>query len=213
MVGTRRDDRHERDKRRCRGDGGGGDRRMRGALVVVGFLVAAAAVTGIGFAFGNGGPAGEAVESAPTTTTATDGGGTNDGGADAGATGDGGASDGGATTPAEPSFAFVVDDVEACGETCRDVTSTLTNDGTAASDVTVDTRIYAGNGTDGDAVWQGSEPVGSLGAGESYTTTKRVELSFGDALAVQGADGWITVETTVESDERTVTFTERRNVL
>jgi Rieske Fe-S protein len=53
--------------------------------------------------------------------------------------------------------------------------------GAAATDVAVDTRIYAGNGTDGDVVWE-------------------------------GAGGWITVRTTIQSAEETVTVTQRRQV-
>jgi hypothetical protein len=110
-------------------------------------------------------------------------------------------------------FAFTTDSIEECGQTCRDVTSTLTNQqSTTADNVTVYTRLYAGNGTDGDVVWDGSESVGTLGAGESYTTTTRVELSYGDAYAIDQEDGWITIQTTVQTADRTVTFTEQRKV-
>jgi len=113
------------------------------------------------------------------------------------------------TTP----FAFSVDRVESCGTTCRDVTSTLTNQqSTAATDVTVETDIYAGNSTEGDPVWTGTESVGALGVDESSTTTKRVDLSLSDAYAIERNDGWVTIETTVASDGETVTTTERRDV-
>ena len=119
--------------------------------------------------------------------------------------------DGGAAST--PPFAFTVDAIEECGQTCRDVTSTLTNQqNSTAEAVTVSTRIYAGNDTDGDVVWEGSEDVGTLEAGESYSTTRRVDLSFRDAYAIQRADGRITVRTTVETTDRTVTFTDRRTV-
>jgi hypothetical protein len=117
-----------------------------------------------------------------------------------------------ATPEPGPAFAFAIDRIEECGRSCRDVTSTLTNDGADATDVTVYTRIYVGNGTDGDVIWEGNERVGDLGAGESYTTTERVELSLVDAVVVESAGGWITVQTTVQSDETTVTFTQRRQV-
>lgn len=124
---------------------------------------------------------------------------------------DGTDSDGGAAST--PPFAFTVDAIEECGQTCRDVTSTLTNQqNSTAEAVTVSTRIYAGNDTDGDVVWEGSEDVGTLEAGESYSTTRRVDLSFRDAYAIQRADGRITVRTTVETTDRTVTFTDRRTV-
>lgn len=111
-------------------------------------------------------------------------------------------------------FAFAIDRVETCGTTCRDVTSALTNQrSTAATDVTVETTIYAGNGTTGDGIWSDSEAVGTLDADESYTTTKQVDLSLTDAYAIERNDGWITIETTITSaDGETMTMTERRKV-
>jgi hypothetical protein len=152
-------------------------------------------------------------------------------GATDGAAGDGGdgASDGGsgssASTPlvtvsgvegtatAEKPFAFTIDEIEQCGSTCRDVTSTVTNQQSSeATGVDVTTDIYAGNETSGDTIWSGEEDVGTLPAGESYTATKRVDLGMSDALAVEQNDGWITIETTIESDSKTMTIIERRDV-
>jgi hypothetical protein len=93
------------------------------------------------------------------------------------------------------------------------VTSTVTNRGeTTAEDVTVYTRVYAGRGTDGGVIWEGSERVGTLDAGASYTATRRVELSFTDAIAIQRNDGWVTVQTTVRTADRTLTLTDQRQV-
>lgn len=118
------------------------------------------------------------------------------------------------TTTSLPPFTFDIVSVEECGETCRDVTITLTNQQeTTARNVTVYTRIFAGQGTDGDVVWTGSEPVGTLAPGESTTRTKRVDLSLSGAFAVQQADGWITIQTTVQSQDETMTFTEQRDVI
>jgi hypothetical protein len=162
--------------------------------------VAAVLLVAVGLSLGGGadttadGGAGDDIESFPTETT-SDG--------DAG------------TATADPglAFAFAVDRIEECGRTCRDVTSTLRNDGgAAATDVTVYTRIYAGNGTDGDVIWEGRERVGSLDAGESYTSTEQIELSLAGAVSVEGAGGWITVRTTIQSAEETVTVTRRRRV-
>jgi hypothetical protein len=118
----------------------------------------------------------------------------------------------GSASDGDPTFAFAVEGIERCGRTCRDVTSTLTAESASASSVTVTTRIYAGNGTDGEGVWRGRERVGELAAGGSYTATTRVDLSLADALAVEGAGGWVTVRTTVRSTETTTTFTRRREV-
>jgi hypothetical protein len=99
---------------------------------------------------------------------------------------------------------------EQCGRTCSDVTTSLTNQQTTgASDVVVDTHIYAGNGTSGDPVWTGEESVGTLGAGESYTAVERVDLSLSDALAIERNDGWITVETTVRSNAEAMSSVAR----
>ena len=93
------------------------------------------------------------------------------------------------------------------------MTSTLENDGTAtATGVVVHTRVFVGNGTDGDVIWQGKEQVGRLAPNETHTATRRVELSYSEGLAVRRADGWITVQTTVVSDQRTVTFAQPRDV-
>lgn len=128
-------------------------------------------------------------------------------------TGGAGGSTATATATPRPPFGFVIENVESCGTTCRNVTSTLVNQqDKTAEDITVHTRIFAGRGTDGDEIWRGQEGVGTLGAGESYTTTRQVELSYSEALAVQNNDGWITIQTTVETADQTVTFSDERQV-
>ena len=181
---------------------------MNGKLLAVGGAVVLL-IAGVGGAFLAGlGPlqgdrSGESVSELPTEATeATEGDTANTDTTD---------SDGGAASA--PPFALTVDAIEECGRTCRDVTSTLTNQqNSTAADITVYTRIYAGNSTDADVVWAGSEDVGTLEAEESYTTTRRVDLSFGDAYAIERADGWITVQTTVETADRSVTLSDQRKV-
>jgi hypothetical protein len=117
------------------------------------------------------------------------------------------------TSTETPPFGFAIDSIEECGQTCRDVTSTLTNQqDTTAENITVSTWIFAGQGTDGDEIWRGQEDAGTLAAGESYTATNRVELSLSEGLKIQNNDGWITVQTTVETEDQTVTFTDERQV-
>jgi len=173
------------------------------ALLAVGVGAGAVAVAGDVFPAGNSGGDSELF---PTAT------------ADSGGTAAGG-SDGEATTTTRsastetPPFGFAIDNIEECGQTCRDVTSTLTNQRDAtAENVTVYTRIVAGQGTDGDEVWRGDEDVGTLQAGGSYTTTRQVELSYADALKIRNDGGWITVQTTVETADGSVTFTDERRV-
>lgn len=142
----------------------------------------------------------------PTATAAPDDGSSSSGGESTATAG--------TATPVAAPFAVTVDDVENCGTTCRDVTVSLTNrQADDATGVDVYTRVFAGNSTDeADLVWSGQESVGRLDAGATHTTTRRVELSYSEALAVQDADGWVTVQTTVQTDDRTVTFSERRQV-
>lgn len=154
---------------------------------------------------------------------ASDGGGNGDGPDDARSSADDGAATAGSTADdgatgddasAGPPFRFRIETIERCGRTCRDVTATLVNgQDQGASDLVVETAIYAGNDTnDGDRVWRDSERVGSLAADAEHTSTRRVDLGWGGGLAVKRAGGWITVETTVETAERSVTLERQREV-
>lgn len=170
------------------------DRRLLAVGLAVA-LVAGGAAFAAGFGPASGGSDEPEDEPFPTAT-ATPAGGTSDG-----------------TATPGPAFEFAIDRMEECGRTCRDVTSTLRNGGDArATGVVVRTRVFVGNGTDGDVAWSGRERVGALAVGGSHTATRRVELSYSEGFAVRRADGWITIQTTVTSDQRTVTFTDRRQV-
>lgn len=165
-------------------------------VVVLAASVGAMAYTGAGPA--PGGDSGDSdIEEFPTEESADD--------------------DGAGTTTSTNTapFTFAVDETEECGTTCRDVTATLNNEqNETATGVTTYTRIYAGeNNTDtGDVVWEGTVDVGTLEGGASHTTTERIELSLQDAQKVDQNDGWITIQTTVESDDTIVTFQESRQV-
>ncbi|AKH97556.1 hypothetical protein [Halanaeroarchaeum sulfurireducens] len=118
-------------------------------------------------------------------------------------------------TTAAPPFSFTVDGIEECGWTCRDVTATLTNNqNETARNVVVYTRVFAGedNTDTSDLVWEGTNEIGTLAPGDSITTTERVQLSFQDAQKIQGNDGWITIQTTVDSDDTRVTFQDSDQV-
>ncbi|KAB1198713.1 MULTISPECIES: hypothetical protein [Haloferax] len=191
-------------------------------LLVVGGGVTVAFATGFGPFAGGADSSDQPTEPFPTQTptatqTPTSGGSGDAGGSDGNDGGDGSSSGDGSTPTTEsssPPFVVTIDRIEQCGQTCRDVTSTLTNQQDAdATGVTVYSRIFVGNSTAAeDEVWRGSQEVGDLDAGESFTTTRRVELSFSEAFAVQQADGWITVQTTIQTDQQTLTYTERRDV-
>jgi len=164
-------------------------------VLVVGSAVGAALYTGVGPA--PGGDSGDDIEEFPTEENA-----------------DGGGSMATSSTDTPP-FTFTVEKTEECGRTCREVTATLDNNqNKTATNVTVYTRIFAGeNNTDQDnIVWEGTEDVGNMDLGATHTTTERVELSLRDARKVDQNDGWITILTTVKSDDTTVTFQNSEQV-
>ena len=195
-------------------------RRLLVGLAVVLAVVTAGAATAI-FAGDLGGAGAEegSIESFPTETTSQESGSDGEGSgssADESPSSDERAGDGASTTTAGSTtqpFTFAIVGIAECGQTCRDVTLELRNrKSTSAANVTVYSRIFVGSGTGGDVVWEGSESVGTLAAGESVTASKRVDLSLSEAFAIQQADGWITIQTTVQSETETMTTTDRRNV-
>lgn len=113
-----------------------------------------------------------------------------------------------------PPFSLAITRIVECGTTCRDVTVELSNDqDRRATDVVVYTRVFSGRNTDtSNMIWEGREPVGTMAAGETVNSTRRIELTFGEARAVQNKDGWITIVTTVESDDVTITFRREEQV-
>lgn len=149
----------------------------------------------------------------PTQTPTESG--SSGGGGDSGGSGDGSGSSGDDAGQDLPPYYFSVTDTKKCGQTCRDVTVELTNNrDRSASNVNVYVRIFAGNETGSkEPVWQGKEEVGGMDAGETTTATKRVKLSYSEGFKVRQNDGWITIQTTVRSEDVTRTFTERRDVL
>jgi hypothetical protein len=169
---------------------------LGGVLVVIVLAAAVGAMVYTGAGPAPGGDSGEPIEDFPTEESADDG------------------AETGSSTDVDP-FTFTVDGIEDCGTTCRDVTATLTNQrNETATGITTYIRIYAGeNNTDtDDVVWEGTVDVGTLDAGDSHTTTERVELSLRDARKIDRNDGRITVLTAVESDEATATFQDSKQV-
>ena len=120
-------------------------------------------------------------------------------------------SDSSGATPADASSGYALDirSIEKCGSTCRDVTAALTNEGASARrNVTATTEVYA----DGDLLWSGNESVGTLSAGESHASTKRVRVGYAGGMKIRANDGYVTIVTVVRSDDGTTEFSERRKV-
>lgn len=147
---------------------------------------------------------------APSTATPAepndDGGSADDGG------GDGSADDGSDGSSAERTVRpFTIDTkrIEECGNTCRDVTVSLTNNGNHSREgITVTTKMYA----DDDKIWMGKKSIGTLGSDESTTRTARVKIGFVDAAKVKQNDGTVTIKTVVRWESGSETFRETRQV-
>jgi hypothetical protein len=168
----------------------------RQGLLVVTAVTVAVLSAGV-LMLGTTGPASTSA-SGPTTT-----------GAPSGATGGTDAALSDATGPAGGEWSFTIDRIEGCGDTCRDVTATLDNTGnTTRTGVTVTTKVYA----DDELLWEGSEDVGTLEPGEASTATRRVDVSYTGALAIEGNDGYVTVVTVVRWDGGTTSFENRKQV-
>lgn len=112
-------------------------------------------------------------------------------------------------TATSSGYGFVIENIEKCGNTCRDVTAKLTNDGPEARrNVRVTTKMFA----DDTLLWSGNETIGTLDSGESHVSTKRVDVGFSGGMAISANDGYVTIVTIVESAGGTTQFSERRKV-
>lgn len=182
----------------------------RTVLAVAGVVVLAAVGAGalfVGGPFGSGDAPGPIGGDGAATTTAADG--SDDGSGDGSSGSDGGDSSKGTTSSSSAPYRFDIVNIEKCGDTCRDVTAKLTNTGQATrQNVRVTTKVYAAD----DLLWTGNETVGTLEPDESFTSTKRVKLSYWEAMKVKNNDGYVTIVTVVRSDGGTVRFEERRKV-
>jgi hypothetical protein len=119
------------------------------------------------------------------------------------------------TATPQPPYTFAIQSIEECGRTCRDVTAELANNReTDAESVVTYTRIFAGQDTTAteDLIWENRTTVGTIAAGATARSTQRVALSLQEGLAIENAGGWITILTTVQSAEETVTFRNSEQV-
>jgi len=183
---------------------------MNRAQIVAGLLVAVVVAGGLGAVVATDF---DAVDVEPVSENETTSGNASDGESESASGTDVGEFPTRESERADEPFAFRVEEIENCGETCREVTATVENtQSESASGVTVATTIYAGENSTEERVWENTEEIGTLAAGETDTSTERVDLSLMEAYAIEGNDGWITIETTVESDEKTVTLRETRQV-
>lgn len=116
-----------------------------------------------------------------------------------------------AATDLESDVTFEGDIVEVveCGRTCREVTTTLTNTGTAdATTVRVAATVVAGE----TLVWETDEEIGRLEAGATVTRTQRIDLDVMSALAIENNDRTVTITTTVTSAQQTEQFVTETTV-
>jgi len=113
-----------------------------------------------------------------------------------------------------PPFVPELENMEECGETCREATVALQNNMNAdAENVVVYVRLHAGDSTDSDdVVWAENRNIGTLAPGEVYRETETVDLTPQQANKVREKGGVVTAKATIESEQATATFVERDNV-
>jgi hypothetical protein len=118
------------------------------------------------------------------------------------------------TTYTGKPFVPELENMEECGETCREATVAMQNAmNVDAENVVVYVRIHAGDSTDpDDVVWAENRNIGTLGAGEVYRETESIDLTPQQANNVREEGGLATVKATVDSRQATATFVERDNV-
>lgn len=111
-------------------------------------------------------------------------------------------------------FVPELENMEECGETCREATVALQNKMSVdAENIVVYIRLYAGDSTaPEDVVWGENRELGTLGAGEVYRETETVDLTPQQANKVRETDGVVTAKATIQSDQATATFVEKDNV-
>ena len=111
----------------------------------------------------------------------------------------------------EPEFGIDVvrNSVEECGFTCRDVsaTATISNTGEAdAEDVQVELLLFVPAGDTNRTIWEGSESVGLLPAGDSHSTTRDIRISGTDSLSVYENDCTYHYQFVIETTDGTNTY-------
>ena len=107
------------------------------------------------------------------------------------------------------SFEGDVTEIVEYGRTCREVTTTLTNTGTAdATAVRVAATVVAGE----TVVWETDEEIGRLEAGATVTRTRRIDLDVVSALAIENNDRTVTITTTITSAQQTEQFVTETTV-
>lgn len=112
------------------------------------------------------------------------------------------------TTDSAP-LAHSIENITACGRTCRIMNATVRNDGNStAENVTVHYKIY----TDGDEIWTGSKDIGQMDANSSVPVQSRIEVSSGAGLKIQGNDGYVTIRANVTSEQGNIHAESRKKV-
>lgn len=111
------------------------------------------------------------------------------------------------TTTEEPAtieFDAEVEEINKCGETCRELVYALLNRGDkTASDVTVNIKIF----TDGEKLWDNDQEVGELGAQSKRSGILReIDVGLSGGRKIKSNDGDIVIELTPSSDGVSETF-------
>lgn len=95
-------------------------------------------------------------------------------------------------------FILNIDNIEECGYRCREVRTTLINNGTKqATSVKVNVKIYTGN----ELIWKDNKSIGTLKPNSPKIDTQQINVGIDDALKIQENNGWITIITNISSNQ------------
>ena len=109
-------------------------------------------------------------------------------------------------------FDLAVEEVRPCGPSCGTGTLQLANTGAEpATNVSITTDVYAGQDVDGPQLWTDTTFLGDIAPSETVSQSKRATWDEGTVELVRSANGWVTFEMTVRTDDSTMRFsgTER----
>jgi hypothetical protein len=107
-------------------------------------------------------------------------------------------------------FELVVENLTECSVTCREITTTMQNNGQDAATIDrVDMTVLAGD----TELFQRSFDGDVLGPDDSRTRTRQFEIDLFGSTAIARNGGFVTVEFDVHHDDGTAEFRTKRNRL
>lgn len=113
------------------------------------------------------------------------------------------------STNSSAPLAHTVVNITTCGQTCRLMNTTVTNEGNStAEDTTVHYRIYSGD----EQVWRGNRTIGTLAVNETAALETRIEVGMGQGMQIRSNDGDVLIRSNITSSLGTALNETEANV-